>query len=97
MTTNQEFCQKTLSLMSYTWDPITRLYKTHKPVPGSNTQHFGDNDDDDDDNDEDDEDDEEEKENNNDDSQPMEHDQQVTDHGDWLGVTLGQNPSDNQG
>lgn len=27
----------------------------------------------------------------------MEHDQQVTDHGDWLGPTPGQHTSDNQG
>jgi hypothetical protein len=54
-------------------------------------------DDDDDNDDEEDEDDENEEENNDDNSQPMEHDQQVTDHGDWLGATPGQNPSDDQG
>lgn len=83
MNTNQEFCQKILSLMGYTWDPTVRIYKTRKPIPSSNTQHLEDDDD------EDDEDDEDEEENNDNDSQPMEHDQQVTDHGDWLGATPG--------
>lgn len=81
--------------MGYTWDPTSQMYKTRIPIPGSNTQHLEDDGDDDDD--EDDEDDEDKEENNDDDSQPMEHDQQVTDHGDWLGTTPGQNPPDNQG
>ena len=89
MTTNQEFCQKTLSLMGYTWDRITRLYKTRKPVPGSNSRHLEDDDDDEDDNEEEDEEDEDEEANNDDNSQPMEHDQQVIGHGDWLGTTHG--------
>lgn len=99
VTTNQEFCQKTASLMGYTWDRTTRLYKTRKPVPDSNTRHLEDDydDEDDDDEEDEDEDDEYEEENNDDNSQPMEHDQQVTDHGDWLGTTPGQHPSDNQG
>lgn len=47
--------------------------------------------------DDDDKDDENEEENNDADTHPIKDDQQVTDHGDWLGATPGQNPSDNQG
>lgn len=89
--------------MGYTWDRTTRLYETRKPVPGSNTRHLEDDhdeddeDDDDDDNDDEYEDNEDKEENNDDNSQPMKHDQQVTGHGDWLGTTPGQHPSDNQG
>lgn len=64
MTTNQEFFQKTLSLMGYTWDCTTRLYKTRKPVPGTNAhlvEEYYDDDDDDDDDEEEDEDDKEEE------------------------------------
>ena len=35
--------------MGYTWDRTTRLYKTRKPVPGSNTRHLEDDNDDEDD------------------------------------------------
>ncbi|XP_050915082.1 uncharacterized protein LOC127130047 [Lathyrus oleraceus] len=51
----------------------------------------------DDDDDDEDEEFEEEKENNEVHSQPMEHDHQVTDHGDWLGPIPGQHLSNNQG
>ncbi|XP_050918859.1 uncharacterized protein LOC127136324 [Lathyrus oleraceus] len=78
--------------MGYTWDPTTRIYKIRKQVSSYSIRHLEDDDDD-----EDDEDDEDGEENNNDETQPMEHDQQVTDHGDWLGATPGQNPSDSQG
>ena len=81
VTANQELCQKSLSLMGYTWDPTTRIYKIRKQASSSNIQHLEDDDDD--------EDDEDEEENNDDDTQPMEYDQQVIDHGDWLGVTPG--------
>ncbi|KAI5418039.1 hypothetical protein KIW84_042615 [Lathyrus oleraceus] len=87
--------KKTLSLMGYTWDRTRQLYKTHKPVPGTNARPVEEYDDDDDD--DEDEDGEDEDENNEDTSQPMEHDQQVTDHGDWLGPTPEQHPSNNQG
>lgn len=50
-----------------------------------------------DDDDDDDEADENEEENDDGDTHSMEDDQQADDHGDWLGVTPGQNPSDNQG
>ncbi|XP_050876753.1 uncharacterized protein LOC127080482 [Lathyrus oleraceus] len=73
------FVKKTLSLMGYTWDPTTRIYKTRKPVASSNIQHLEEDDDDDDD--DEDEYGEDDEENNDDDSQPIEHDQQVTDHG----------------
>lgn len=94
VTANQEFYQKSLSLMGYTWDPTVRIYKIRTQASSSNIQHLEDDDNDDDD---DDEDDEDEEENNDDDTHPMEHDQQVTDHGDWLGATPGPKPSDNQG
>lgn len=54
-------------------------------------------DDDDEEEEEEDEDGEDEEENNEDNSQPMEHDHQVTEHGDWLGPTPGQHPFNNQG
>lgn len=88
MTTNQEFCQKSLSLMGYTWDLIARVYKVRTQASSSNIQHLEEDDD---------EDDENEEENNEDDTHPMEYDQQVDDHGDSLGATPRQNPSDNQG
>ena len=88
---HQEFCQKTLSLMVYTWDRSAQIYKTRQPVPGTNARPVEDIEDDDDE----DEEDEEEEENNEVHSQPMEHDHQVTDHGDWLGPTHGQHPSNN--
>lgn len=47
--------------------------------------------------DDDDEADENEEDNNDDNTHPMEDDQQFDGHGDWLGDTLRQHPSDNQG
>lgn len=74
---HQEVCQKTLSLIGYTWDRSARLYKTRQPVPDTNARPVeGIEDDDDDDNNDDDEDEqcEEEEENNEVHSQPVEHD-----------------------
>lgn len=64
--------------MGYTWDHTARLYKIRKPVPGTNDRPMEEYDADEDE----DEDGEDNEENNEDTSQPMEHDQQVTDHGD---------------
>lgn len=58
--------------MGYTWDRTTRLYKTRKPVPGTNARPVEEYDEEEE---EEDEDDEDEEENNEDNSQPMEHDQ----------------------
>ena len=49
MTANQEFCQKSLSLMGFTWDPTTRIYKICTQASSSNIQHLEDDDDEDDD------------------------------------------------
>ncbi|XP_050876865.1 uncharacterized protein LOC127080593 [Lathyrus oleraceus] len=61
-------------------------------------EEYDDDGDDDDDEEEEkeDEDGEDEEENNEENSQPMEHDHQVTEHGDWLGPTPGQHPFNNQ-
>lgn len=77
--------------MGYTWDPIARVYKVRTQASSSSIRHLEDGDDDDN------EDDENEEENDDYDTHLMEDDQQVDDHGDWLGVTPGQKTFDNQG
>lgn len=67
MPTNQEFCQKSLSLMGYIRDPIKRVYKVRTQASSSSIQHLEDDDDD--------EADENEEGNDDDDTHPMEDDQ----------------------
>ena len=55
ITVHQEFCQKTLSLMGYTWDRSARIYKTRQLVPVTNARPMEDIEDDDYDDEEEDE------------------------------------------